>query len=159
MRIVTFRWARDAMAAGWRSGDPFTWAKRRWRTAKSCGPGAATLASIRVGPCWRGNGDNKGRSPGRARISRKTIARGKPGCLGCTCQTRVRVFCAFLHTALRAQSAPGFPCALCSREGQRDGITRAKTSRGNAVDCLKTESANSLSSLRTQGPIATGFSC
>jgi hypothetical protein len=47
MRIVTFRWARDAMAAGWRSGDPFTWAKRRWRTAKSCGPGAATLASIR----------------------------------------------------------------------------------------------------------------
>ena len=28
MRIVTFRWARDAMAAGWRSGDPFTWTKR-----------------------------------------------------------------------------------------------------------------------------------
>ena len=25
MRIVTFRWARNAMAAGWRSGDPFTW--------------------------------------------------------------------------------------------------------------------------------------
>ena len=29
MRIVTFRWARDAMAAGWHSGDPFTWTKRR----------------------------------------------------------------------------------------------------------------------------------
>src|ERR1700756_4999757 len=40
-------------------------------------------------PCGNGNGDNKGRSPGRARISRKAIARGKPGCLGCTCQTRV----------------------------------------------------------------------
>src|SRR5947199_9990472 len=34
-------------------------------------------------------GGKKGRSPGRSRISRKTIARGKPGCPGCTCQTRV----------------------------------------------------------------------
>ena len=34
--------------------------------------------------CGDGNGDNKGRSPGRARISRQTIARGKPGCPGCT---------------------------------------------------------------------------
>src|SRR5689334_5093847 len=53
----------------------------------------------------------------RARISRKTIARGKPGCLGCTCQTRVRSFYP-LHTVLRAQPAPGFPCALCEAEGQ-----------------------------------------
>ena len=45
--------------------------------------------------CGPGNGDNKGRSPGRARISRKTIARGKPGCLGCTCQIRV-------HSTLRS---------------------------------------------------------
>ena len=37
------------------------------RTAKSCGPGAATLASIHAALWWRGNGDNKGRSPGRAR--------------------------------------------------------------------------------------------
>src|SRR5436190_17094482 len=29
------------------------------RTAKSCGPGAATVASIRAGLCWRGNGDKK----------------------------------------------------------------------------------------------------
>jgi hypothetical protein len=82
------------------------------RTAKSCGPGAATLASIPAGPCWRGNGDNKGRSPGRVRISRKPIARGRPGCLGCTCQNRVRCF-QFLHTALRVHPAPGLPCALC----------------------------------------------
>ena len=39
--------------------------------------------------CGLGNGGKRGRSPGRARISRKPIARGKPGCLGCTCQTRV----------------------------------------------------------------------
>ena len=47
--------------------------------------------------CGDGNGDNKGRSPGRARISRKTIARGKPGCLGCTCQTRVHSFSTSAH--------------------------------------------------------------
>ena len=78
--------------------------------------------------CGLGNGDNKRRSPGRARISRKAIARGKPGCLGCTCLIRVRCFY-FLHTVLRAQSAPGFPCALCSREGQRI----AKLGRNRAV--------------------------
>ena len=36
-----------------------------------------------------------------------------------------------LHTVLRAQSAPGFPCALCSREGHERTTTRAKLSRGN----------------------------
>src|SRR5215471_15972262 len=63
--------------------------------------------------CGPGNGDNKGRSPGRARISRQTIARGKPGCLGCTRGlTRVRYFTTHCTRDLRAQSAPGFPCAL-----------------------------------------------
>ena len=52
-------------------------AKTPRRTAKSCGPGAATLASIPAGLCGRGNGDNQGRSPGRSRISRKPISRGK----------------------------------------------------------------------------------
>jgi hypothetical protein len=41
-------------------------------------PGA-TLAELSAG-----HGGKKGRSPGRARISRQTIARGKPGCSGCT---------------------------------------------------------------------------
>ena len=58
-------------------------------------------------PCLCGsrNGDNKGRSPGRARISRKTIARGKPGCPGCTCQTRVRCCQFFAHGAAGAVGA------------------------------------------------------
>src|SRR5437016_12126735 len=56
----------------------------------------------------------------RARISRKTIARGKPGCPGCTCGlTRVHFCSTPTHMGLRAQSAPGFPCALFE-EGQRD---------------------------------------
>src|SRR5437870_6976127 len=66
--------------------------------------------------CGVGNGDNKGRSPGRARISRKAIARGKPGCPGCTCGlTRVHFCSTPTHMGLRAQSAPGFPCALFKR--------------------------------------------
>jgi hypothetical protein len=75
------------------------------RTAKSCGPGAATLAPIPAGLCWRGNGDNKGRSPGRARINRKTIARGRPGCPGCTCQTRVHTTHRSAHGAAGAVGA------------------------------------------------------
>jgi hypothetical protein len=130
--IVTLAWhgLRWTLAA---SGD-LHWTKTRQRTAKSCGPGAATLASIHAAQWWRGNGDNKGRSPGRARISRQTIARGKPGCLGCTCQTRVRSVYP-LHTAMRAQSAPGFPCALCGSEGQRDCRTQVKSRRENKSLC------------------------
>jgi hypothetical protein len=108
-----YRWARDAMAACWRQVIDSPGRNGSSRTAKSCGPGAATLASIPAGLCWRGNGDNKGRSPGRARISRKPLARGKPGCPGCTCgSTRVPFATGLSHTGLRAQSAPGFPCAL-----------------------------------------------
>ena len=56
--------------------------------------------------CGLGNGDNKGRSPGRARISRQTIARGKPGCPGCTCSsTRVLSSTTFAHGTAGAVGA------------------------------------------------------
>src|SRR5262249_31866377 len=42
-------------------------------------------------------GARKAASPGRVRISRKAIARGKPGCLGCTCQNRVNSYSASAH--------------------------------------------------------------
>ena len=83
-RLRGVSWSSRHVGAG---GDGPLWrqvlvcpAKRLWRPVKSCGPGAATLASIRHCLCGAGNGDNKGRSPGRARISRQTIARGRPGC-------------------------------------------------------------------------------
>ena len=84
------------------------------RTAKSCGPGAATVASIHAGPCWRGNGDNQRRSPGRARISRQPIAWGKPGCLGCTCSvcpcaSRMGRPCAPVHGIYGRSQRPAFP--------------------------------------------------
>jgi hypothetical protein len=97
------------------------------------------------GKAHAGDGGKKGRSPGRARISRKAIARGKPGCPGCTCGlTRVHFCSTPTHTGLRAQSAPGFPCALCSRREQEFQQPGRKTSRGNADCCLNTESANSV---------------
>ena len=87
--IVTIRRAQDAMDAV-ASGGSSAGRERSQRTAKSCGPGAATLASSR----WSdptATGARKAASPGRARISRKTIARGRSGRLGCTCSSKTRV--------------------------------------------------------------------
>src|ERR1700745_3535833 len=75
--------------------------------------------------CGDGNGGKKGRSPGRARISRKAIARGKPGCPGCTCQIRVRSSATIAHGDAGAVGARLSLRPLIS-EGQRDGTTRAK---------------------------------
>jgi hypothetical protein len=98
--------------------------KRAQRTAKSCGPGAATLA-LR----WRGfppaTGARKAASPGRARISRKAIARGKPGCLGCTCQNRVHSFATFAHGAAGAVGARLSLRPLSMRGSKEDCKPRA----------------------------------
>jgi hypothetical protein len=117
------------------------WTKTPQRTAKSCGPGAATLA-LRRREFSAGNGGKKGASPGRARISLKTIARGKPGCPGCTCINRVHSFAVFAHGATGAVGAR-LSLRPLSERGTRDGATRAKSRRGNVFGCLKTESANS----------------
>src|SRR4051794_8433365 len=92
-------------------------AKRSQRTAKSCGPGAATVASILREDIPQTTVTKNAAHRGEHEVSRKAIAWGKPGCLGCTCSPRP---CASAHGMpvcsgardLRAQSAPGFPCAL-----------------------------------------------
>src|ERR1700752_5169918 len=67
--------------------------RKRWpRTAKSCGPGAATLASIRSACAGTATVTIKAAHRGEHEGNRKTIARGKPGCPGCTCQIRVQSF-------------------------------------------------------------------
>ncbi len=85
--------------------------------------------------CGPGNGDNKGRSPGRARISRKPIARGRPGCLGCTCQTRVRLFTT--HCTRWLAGAVGARSSLrpLFERGTTRWQTPGKTCRGNAKVC------------------------
>ena len=131
--IVTIRWAQDAMDAA-ASGGVFppdvnaaVYGEIVWSWRRDPGVYPARL-------CGLGNGDNKGRSPGRARISRKAIARGRPGCLGCTCQTRVRSYYP-LHTVMRAQSAPGFPCALCLGGSNELAKLRRKSRRENESVC------------------------
>jgi len=79
-------------------------------------------------PCrsGNGNGDNQRRSPGRLRISRNTIARGKPGCPGCTCQTRVHSLS--LHTAHGEAGAAGARLSLrpLTNRGPPNCTTQAK---------------------------------
>ena len=61
-------------------GSSHGFGERRSRTAKSCGPGAPRLALRLPGSMSSTtDGDNKVWSPGRARISRKTIRAGKAG--------------------------------------------------------------------------------
>ena len=75
------------------------------------------------------NGDNKRRSPGRARISRQTIARGKSGCLGCTCQTRVRCFPFCTRCCGRSQR-PAFPApSAVQRDNEIECLGRNRVAR------------------------------
>ena len=72
MRIVTFRWVRDAMAVaafGWlvHPGEtPAADGEIVWSWRRDPGVYPACL-------CGLGNGGKKGRSPGRVRISRQTL--------------------------------------------------------------------------------------
>jgi hypothetical protein len=93
------------------------------RTAKSCGPGAPMQVLSRDdAPHLADDGDNKARSHRGSRISRNTIAQGRPDV---TARPVVlpRVF--LLHADHGCQPAPGLTCALCFEEGRIDGKTRA----------------------------------
>ena len=60
-------------------------------------------------------GARKAASPGRVRISRQTIARGKPGCFGCTCQSRVHLLLPRAHGAYGRSRRPAFPAPSARR--------------------------------------------
>jgi hypothetical protein len=83
-------------------------AKRSERPAKSCGSGAATLASIPP-PCGGvATGARKAVPRGEREVSRQTIARGRPGCPGCTC-SRLPV-CSAHAGCLRAPARGIYGC-------------------------------------------------
>jgi hypothetical protein len=124
--IVTIRRARDAMDAAVSGGffppdenacsvrrNRVVLAPRPWRYAGGSFPPAT--------------GARKAASPGRARISRKTIARGKPGCLGCTCSLKTRVL-SFATFARGSTGAVGARLSLrpLIPEGQRICKAQAK---------------------------------
>src|ERR1700757_1683988 len=86
-------------------------------------PGATLAGSIPLT-----TGARKAASPGRVRISRKTIARGKSGCLGCTCQNRVHSFAVFAHGAAGAVGA-----RLSLRPLEGEGATRLQNPGENLL--------------------------
>src|SRR5689334_3630517 len=111
MRIVDAAWRglRWTLAA---SGGFFLPDETSRRTVKSCGPGAATLASIRPASAGLATGATKAVPRGEREVSRQTL-RGESRDVLAVPVKAVCVSCYPLHMAMRAQSAPGFPCALC----------------------------------------------
>src|ERR1700742_3756983 len=85
-------------------------------------------------PCGHGNGGNKGRCAGRAGMSWLFLSNP----------------CAFFHYPIAHGDAGAVGARLSLRplfkRGPTRCKTRAKSCRGNAFGCLKTESANSVSS-------------
>src|SRR5947207_2374901 len=68
---------RDAMDAA-ASGSSTAGRERLQRTAKSCGPGAATVASIRSARAGSATVTKSAAHRGEHEANRKTIVRGKP---------------------------------------------------------------------------------
>ncbi len=113
------------------------------RTAKSCGPGAPTLALSPQGmeTSLRATVARKPGHRGEHEASRKTTAQGKPELLRLTCGPTPVLFVA---RDPRVQPAPGFPCALSIERGSTKTRTSGILCRGNAdshrIRCLTIES-------------------
>ena len=114
------------------------------RTAKSCGPDArnAGVKSLRGQRLSGAMVARSSDSPGRARISRKAIAQGRPECFRFTCMLVCAFPCASMHTRPRVQRAPGLPCALCLKRARTICKTSDKACRENANACLLVVPAN-----------------
>ena len=131
------RWVRDAVDAA-ASGEQVRAGRMMpTRTAKSCRSDAPEPASSLREEASATVSTKHGHRE-EHKVSRKTIAQGRPGLLRCTCGDYARVSIS-LHTRLRVHWAPGFPCALCSQSDKRTCKTRAKSRRGMAESYLKFE--------------------
>src|SRR5262245_49347472 len=88
----TYRHRHDTLGAGC---DGRSTLNGEWA---SCGRRSrVVLASIRPACAGAATVTIKAAHRGEHEVSRKTIALGKPGCFGCTCQTRVHSFSASAH--------------------------------------------------------------
>jgi len=106
----------------------FAWTTAWRRTAKSCGPGAATVASIRPACVGSATVTKNAAHRGEHEVSRKAIAWGKPGCLGCTCSPcpcakHMGCPCALAHGIYGRSQRPAFPAPSLRR-----GTTRLQNS-------------------------------
>src|SRR3954453_13868355 len=94
--------------------------RRLQRTAKSCGPGAATVASILREDIPQTTVTKNAAHRGEHEVSRKAIAWGKPGCLGCTCSpcpcaSHMGCPCAPAHGIYGRSQRPAFPAPSLRR--------------------------------------------
>src|SRR5262245_38351245 len=113
------------------SGD-LHWTNTRQRTAKSCGPGAATLA-LRWQQCLQRGQERP--LPWEITYKPSNHCAGKAGMSRLYLSNPCAFFYYPLHAVLWAQPAPGLPCALCSRREQRIDKTQAKSRRENEQVC------------------------
>ena len=108
------------------------------RTAKTCGPDAATLASMHLGAFdFPGrNGGKRAVLRGEHVISRKAIAQGMSDVLRCPVCSCAHFLCT-LRMRPRVQRASGIPCALCLSRGREVSSQNSGASRrGNAESRL-----------------------
>ena len=133
--IVTERWRglRWTLAA---SGDSFTrrnvrsvrrsrvvLAPRPWRLSTPPRGGVATVARKAVH-----RGEHEG--------NRKAIARGKPGCLGCTCQTRVHSTATLRTRCCGRSRRPAFPAPSVHERANELAKLRRNPRCENASACF-----------------------
>src|SRR3954471_15931505 len=112
--------------------------KRLQRTAKSCGPGAATVASILREDIPQTTVTKNAAHRGEHEVSRKAIARGKSGCLGCTCSrcpcaSHMGCPCAPAHGIYGRSQRPAFPAPFHHERDNEIGSTRANHAAGTST--------------------------
>jgi hypothetical protein len=130
----------DAVASGDASPDENAYSVRRSRVVLA--PRPWRYASGSFPPA---TGARKAASPGRARISRKTVARGKPGCLGCTCLTRVHSFASSRTRCCGRSQRPAFPAPsirVRADEMAKLGRNRAARTRRCVSPSLRAKRSN-----------------
>src|SRR5215204_4825671 len=127
VRRAGMRWTQQCGAFLWRDDRKAAYGEVvwSWRRDRGVYPArlVAGLATVTKNAAHRGEHE----------VSRKAIARGRPGCLGCTCQTRVR----FSTIAHGAAGAVGARLSLRPFVTERDNEMKTRTisCRENIFGC------------------------
>jgi hypothetical protein len=94
--------------------------RRRMRTAKSCGSGAAVLALSSRKQAFAGDGGKRAVLREEHEVSRKAIAQGRPGCSACTCMLVCAFLCASGTRDRGCSKHPVFPAPSLSSGGTQE---------------------------------------
>ena len=123
----------DAAASGGlarRTKSPAAYGEVVWSWRRDRGvypkPACAGLATVTINAAHRGEHE----------VSRKAIARGRPGCLGCTCLIRVRSFSTHCTRCCGRSRRPAFPAPFLREKGAaRIRRAQAESRRENENAC------------------------